>query len=144
MSEARHQVRCRPHAVTIDQEGHRVPPVVAFESGRWADEFAEPFISASRTPWERRGDLEAQIGANAVGVSRMAELVSGIGAASFRSQAASLLDYGERRMTAALRHLPEGAYAFADFMELGDVDVAIRVVVTIADGRLTADFTGSR
>ena len=56
------------HAVTIDQEGHRVPPVVAFESGRWADEFAEPFIAASRTPWERRGDLDAQIGANAVGV----------------------------------------------------------------------------
>ncbi|HEX2404392.1 MAG TPA: hydantoinase B/oxoprolinase family protein, partial [Acidimicrobiia bacterium] len=81
------------HAVTIDQEGHRVPPVVAFESGRWAAEFAEPFISASRTPWERRGDLEAQIGANAVGVSRMAELVSGVGAMSFRSQAASLLDY---------------------------------------------------
>jgi N-methylhydantoinase B len=131
-------------AVTIDQEGHRVPPVVAFESGRWADEFAEPFVSASRTPWERRGDLEAQIGANAVGVSRMEELVSGVGAASFRSQAASQLDYGERRMTAALRHLPEGAYAFTDFMELGDSDVAIRVVVTIADGRLTADFTGSR
>ena len=42
-------------AVTIDQEGHRVPPVVALESGRWADEFAEPFVSASRTPWERRG-----------------------------------------------------------------------------------------
>ncbi len=132
------------HAVSIDQEGHRVPPVVAFESGRWADEFAEPFISASRTPWERRGDLEAQIGANAIGVSRMAELVSGIGAESFRSKAASLLDYGERRMTAALRHLPDGSYAFADFMELGDIDIAIRVVVTIADGRLTADFTGSQ
>ena len=29
-------------------------------------------------------------------------------------------------------------------MELGDSDVAIRAVVTIADGRLTADFTGSR
>ena len=70
--------------------------------------------------------------------------MSGVGAASFRSQAASQLDYGERRMTAALRHLPEGAYAFTDFMELGDSDVAIRVVVTIADGRLTADFTGSR
>ena len=131
------------HAVTIDQEGHRVPPVVAFESGGWAEHFARPFISASRTPWERRGDLEAQIGANGVGVSRMAELVAGIGAASFRALAGSLLDYGERRMTAALRHLPDGAYRFTDFMELGDIDVPIHVVVTIGDGRLAADFTGS-
>ena len=131
------------HAVEIEQEGHRVPPVVAFESGRWAEEFTKPFIAASRTPWERRGDLEAQIGANGVGVRRVAELVSGVGEVSFRILAASLLDYGERRMTAALRRLPDGAYRFTDFMELGESDVAIRVVVTIGHGRLEADFTGS-
>ena len=46
-------------------------------------------------------------------------------------------------MTAALCHLPEGQYSFTDFMELGEDDVRIRVTVTIADGRLTSDFTGS-
>jgi N-methylhydantoinase B len=46
-------------------------------------------------------------------------------------------------MTAALYHLPEGQYSFTDFMELGEDDVRIRVTVTIADGRLTSDFTGS-
>jgi N-methylhydantoinase B len=131
------------HAVTVDQEGHRVPPMIAFEGGRWADEFAEPFIAASRTPWERRGDLEAQIGANAVGATRMAELVSEEGVSPFDSLTGSLLDYGERRMTAALRSLPEGAYPFADFMELGEEDVAITVTVLVSDGRLTADFSGS-
>ncbi|HJQ91394.1 MAG TPA: hydantoinase B/oxoprolinase family protein [Acidimicrobiia bacterium] len=131
------------HAVTVDQEGHRVPPVVAFESGQWADDFAEPFIAASRTPWERRGDLEAQIGANAVGATRLAELVAGVAGVPFASMAASLLDYGERRTIAALRQLPEGEFAFADFMELEEADVGIRVTVTIGDGRLTADFTGS-
>jgi len=131
------------HAVTLDQEGHRVPPTVAYENGGWAEGFSEPFISASRTPWERRGDLEAQIGANAVGAARIAELVAREGVEVFDSTAAALLDYGERRMTAALSELPEGEYSFVDFMELGDEDVAIRVRVTIADGRLTADFTGS-
>ena len=131
------------HAVTVDQEGHRVSPMVAYESGGWADDFAEPFIAASRTPWERRGDLEAQIGANAVGAARMAELVSGVGAEPFSSMAASLLDYGERRTTAALRHLPDGEYQFSDFMELGDEDIRIAVTVTIADGLLAADFTGT-
>ncbi|HEX5695970.1 MAG TPA: hydantoinase B/oxoprolinase family protein, partial [Acidimicrobiia bacterium] len=131
------------HAVTIDQEGHRVSPMIAFADGGWAEEFIEPFVSASRTPWERRGDLEAQAGANAVGAARMVELVGRAETGQFDSLAASLLGYGERRMTAALELLPDGEYSFLDFMEHGDSDVAIRVKVTISGGGLTADFSGT-
>jgi N-methylhydantoinase B len=131
------------HAVSVDQEGHRVPPVQAVADGRWVDEFSEPFIAASRTPWERRGDLEAQIGANAVGVTRIPELVMATSVADFGGLTDELLAYGERRMTAALRRLPEGEYRFEDFMEMDETDVAIRVKVTVSDGRLDADFTGS-
>jgi len=131
------------HAVTLAQEGHRVPPTVAYADGDWAEEFAEPFIAASRTPWERRGDLAAQIGANAVGAKRLTELVRRDGVDEFESLSESLLDYGERRMRAALGLLPEGDYSFVDFMEMGEEDVVIRVNVTISDGRLVADFTGS-
>jgi N-methylhydantoinase B len=131
------------HAVTLAQEGHRVPPTVAYADGDWAEEFAEPFIAASRTPWERRGDLAAQIGANAVGAKRLIELVRLEGVDEFESLSRSLLDYGERRMRAALGMLPEGDYPFADFMEMGEEDVVIRVNVIISDGRLIADFTGS-
>jgi len=131
------------HAVTLDQEGHRVSPTVAYADGNWAEEFAEPFIAASRTPWERRGDLAAQIGANAVGAKRLIELVRREGVDEFESMSGSLLDYGERRMRAALGVLPEGDYSFVDFMEMGEEDVVIRVKVVISDGRLVADFTGS-
>jgi N-methylhydantoinase B len=130
-------------ATTIDQEGHRVEPVVAVEDGRWAEDFAEPFIAASRTPWERRGDLAAQIGSNAVGASRILELISDYGDAAFEHLAHSLLDYGERRMRAALVALPEGSWRFTDYMEHGEDDVVIGVDVTIADGGLMADFSGS-
>jgi len=131
------------HAVTIDQEGHRVGPMAAFADGQWVEDFALPFVSASRTPWERRGDLEAQIGANAVGVVRISELVARQGAESFAALTGSLLDYGEGRMTTALEHLPDGEYSFLDFMELGDDDVAICVKVVVEGGSLTADFSGS-
>ncbi|HEU4917929.1 MAG TPA: hydantoinase B/oxoprolinase family protein [Acidimicrobiia bacterium] len=130
-------------AITVDQEGHRVRPMPAVEDGRWVEGFAEPFIAASRTPWERRGDLAAQIGSNAVGTARMIELISAYGQSEFDALAADLLDYGERRMAAALGSLPEGAYRFKDFMEHGEDDVAITVTVTVAEGVLTADFTGS-
>jgi N-methylhydantoinase B len=131
------------HAVRLDQEGHIVSPTVAVRAGSWVDEFADPFVSASRTPWERRGDLEAQIGANAVGAARVAELVSAGTVDAFGRLTGSLLDYGERRMTAALGQLPDGRYDFEDYMEHGEADVAIRVTVIIDGGHLVADFSNS-
>ncbi|MEX2252161.1 MAG: hydantoinase B/oxoprolinase family protein [Acidimicrobiia bacterium] len=131
------------HAVTVDQEGHRVPPTLAVSDDRWVEGFSEPFVTASRTPWERRGDLAAQIGANAVGARRLEELVETEGHETFSTVSSALLDYGERRMTAALSTLPDGVFEFVDFMEHGDRDVAIRVRVSIEGQSLTADFTGS-
>ncbi len=131
------------HAITVDQEGHRVAPCVAWADDTWSEEFLDPFLSASRTPWERRGDLEAQIGANAVGSARISELIGREGPDRFRSVGDALLSYGERRMLAALTALPDGSYRFRDHMENGDRDVTIEVEVVIDGGTLTADFTGT-
>jgi N-methylhydantoinase B len=131
------------HAVTVDQEGHRVPPTLAVSHDSWVTDFSEPFVAASRTPWERLGDLAAQIGANAMGARRFEKLVALEGRERFSVVASALLDYGERRMTAALSALPDGVFEFEDYMEHGDRDVAIRVRISIEGQGLTADFTGS-
>lgn len=131
------------HAVTIDQEGHRVPPILAVEDGEWAEEFVGPFVTASRTPWERRGDLDAQMGANAVASRRLADLVVTEGFDRYVEVTTALLDYGERRMRASIGELPDGTYRFGDVMEHGNEDVTIRVEVTVNGDILTADFSGS-
>lgn len=131
------------HATRVDQEGHRVPPTVAVRNGRLVPEFYEPFVNASRTPWERRGDLDAQMGANAVAVRRLSELVEREGLERYAEVASALLDYGERRTLAALSAVPDGSYEFEDFMELGEQDIAIRVNVTVDGESLHADFEGS-
>lgn len=131
------------HAVRLEQEGHIVPPMVAVRDGEWTDGFLEPFLDASRTPWERRGDLDGQMGANAIAARRLTELVESEGIDRYREVADALLDYGERRMTAALAELPDGTYEFEDSMELGLSDVAIRVAVTVDGDWLSADFTGT-
>ena len=131
------------HAVRLEQEGHIVPPTVAVEGGVWTDEFLLPFLDASRTPWERRGDLDGQMGANAVASRRLVEMIEGEGIDRFSELSGALLDYGERRMVAALGDLPNGTYEFVDYMELGDEDIAIKVSIEVAEGALTADFTGS-
>ncbi|MGB7859627.1 MAG: hydantoinase B/oxoprolinase family protein [Acidimicrobiia bacterium] len=131
------------HAVTVDQEGHRVPPTICVRDDEWLPEFVVPFVTASRTPWERRGDLDAQMGANAVAVRRLIDLIEREGLKKFESVTEALLGYGERRMVAALTDLPDGRYAFEDFMELGGSDIAIRVVVSVDGDHLFADFSGS-
>jgi N-methylhydantoinase B len=131
------------HAVRIEQEGVRVPPTLAVADDAWQDDFRLPFVSASRTRWEREGDLDAQLGANAVAVRRLAELVEREGLERFLAVSSALLDYGERRMAAALEALPDGTYAFEDVVEVGEQDVPIRVSVTIEAATLTADFTGT-
>ena len=131
------------HAVRLEQEGHVVSPVVAVRDGVWVEEFFDAFTNASRTPWERRGDLDGQMGANAVATKRLAELVRSEGLDHYQSVSQALLDYGERRMVAALSAVPDGRYEFEDYMELGDADISIRVAVTVDGDHLSADFGGS-
>lgn len=131
------------HATRLDQEGHVVSPMRAAVSGVWEEDFVEPFLAATRTPGERRGDLSAQIGANEVGARRLLELIQSEGEASYHRLTGALMDYGERRMRSALRAVPDGIYPFSDVMEWDEVDVPIEVVVTIDGDSLTADFDGT-
>ena len=131
------------HAVVVDQEGHRVVPMPAVRNGRWIPEFSEPFLAATRTPAERRGDLAAQLGANETGARRLEQLISREGSDRFAAMTRSLLAYGERRMRSAIAVLPDGEYRFTDVMEWGDTDLPITATVTIDGTDLAADFTGT-
>lgn len=127
-----------PDATTIHQEGVRIPPVLLSPA------VVAMFVANSRTPDERRGDLDAQIGANAVGIARLAALVasSSAGTAGF----ADVVGYGERRMRALLAALPDGSWSFADVMDSvapGGPPADVRVTVTVAGDEVTFDFTGS-
>src|SRR3546814_8054083 len=57
-------------ATEIQQEGLRLPPT------RLTDEIRAILLAASRTPDERAGDLDAQVGANLVGAQRSEEHTS--------------------------------------------------------------------
>src|SRR5437660_10407753 len=58
-------------ATDIAQEGLRLPPVVLTEDLRAV------LLANTRTPDERAGDLDAQVGANVLGVARLSAIVAG-------------------------------------------------------------------
>ena len=127
-----------PDATEIFQEGIRIPPV------RWTPEVEVLIVAASRTPGERRGDLDAQLGANQLGVARLRELPL----ADEPDVFCEIVDYGERRMRAAIAALADGEYSFSDALDStggpGPAEPAtIRLTVTVLGDTITFDFTGT-
>jgi len=108
---------------------------------RLTDEVRAILLANSRTPVERAGDLDAQVGANAVGVERLARLAD--------EPLAEALDYGERRMRVALGDLPRGTWRFEDVLDSfgpadhQQVETTIRLALTVHDAGVTVDFTGT-
>jgi N-methylhydantoinase B len=131
------------HATTVQQEGHVVAPTPAVRDGEWISDFVDPFLAATRTPAERLGDLSAQLGANEAGAQRLETLAAEAGIDAYLGVAEALLDYGERRMRAAVAALPDGEYRFTDYMEWGDDTLPISVSVTIDGDAVLADFSGT-
>lgn len=64
-----------PIARELIQEGLIIPPVKLFEGGRLQQGLMDLILRNTRSPWERAGDLRAQMAANQRGVERLAALV---------------------------------------------------------------------
>ncbi len=124
-------------ATEIYQEGLRIPPVLLTGA------IEDILCANSRTPAERRGDLDAQRGANVVGVERLAALAAT--GAPFDEVTA----YGERRMRAALSEVPDGRWTFADVIDSCGPSPAqqrparIEVTLTVEGETAVFDFTGT-
>ncbi len=127
-------------ATEIHQEGLRMPPM------RLTSEVRALLLAASRTPWERAGDLDAQVGANVVGVARLARFAD--------APVGAVLAHGERRCDAVLRAAPQGRWRASDQLDSTGPGVdqqhpaTLCCEVTIDHGdrdgpTITFDFTGT-
>jgi len=135
-----------PIAHEVYEEGVRIPPMFVRRGGREEPEVMKLLLANVRTPHERRADLAAQLGAQVTGGRRLAELAAAEGAAALERAAEALLDVTERHARRLVRQLPQGRWRFEDALDddgLGPGPIPIRVALTIAGGRVRADFTGT-
>ncbi|MGH9775555.1 MAG: hydantoinase B/oxoprolinase family protein [Candidatus Acidiferrales bacterium] len=130
----------------IFQEGLRIPPVKILERGRIVPGVIALLLENVRTPREREGDLTAQVAACRIGERRVGDITRKFGRAVVREYGRHLLDYSERMMSIALRHIPAGTYRAEDFLDddgISGKPIRIHVSIEIGRGRATVDFTGS-
>ena len=132
----------------IFQEGVRIPPVRIVRGGEVDREMLDLILLNVRTPKEREGDLESQIGACRVGEQRILELAAKYEHAQLQSLIEELLDYSERLVRAELRSMPAGEFSAEDWLDEDGVTdeprkIAVRLQFDPQAAQVHVDFTGS-
>ena len=122
---------------TLAEEGVVISPRPVSE------EAIAEIVSGMRQPGERRADLRAQLAANRVGATRLAELAQRVGLERLKEATDAVLDYAERRTRACLAMMRDGIYEAEDVLEAAETDIPIKLRAEIEGERLTLDFSGS-
>ena len=133
-------------ATEIYQEGLRIPPIKIAENYELDQRLVELIGANIRQPDKTLGDLRAQTAALEIGEKAVIELVNHFGVTEFCALSDEAIESSERRMRTSLREIPEGCYSAEYFVDDdGVVDEPIRIAVriTVGNGEIEVDFTGS-
>jgi N-methylhydantoinase B len=128
------------------QEGLLIPPMKILREGEFNEDFLLLYRSNVRTPDINLGDIKAMMAALEVGQRRVEEVIQRHGLATFMQAQSDLMDYAEAKARDAFRHIPDGSYDFWDYLDddaFSQVPVRIQVNMTVNDGRIHLDYTGS-
>jgi N-methylhydantoinase B/oxoprolinase/acetone carboxylase alpha subunit len=135
-----------PLATELFQEGLIIPPLKLYARGRMNRAVFDLILSNVRTPDERRGDLLAQVAANEIGRARLEEAVARFGAGKVRLYSTLIQDYTEGFLRETIRSIPDGTYAFEDFLDndgISEGPLKIAVCLMIRGDRAIVDFSHS-
>ena len=135
-----------PRATESHQEGVRFPPVKLIRAGVMQQDILDILGANSRVPQSNWGDLNGQLNALDLGERRLADLLGAYGEAAVAEAFGLLMDRAESLMRGEIEALPDGDYAFEDFLDNdGVVDEPLRIALDmrIAGGRLVLDFSRS-
>lgn len=132
----------------IYQEGLRIPPVKIVSGGTLVRDLFDLLLHNVRTPFEREGDLKAQLGACQIGETRLLELIRKFGLQKSQQLGEAILAYSEQLMRNVLAKMPEGSYQAEDFLDddgTSDQPIPIRTALRLfpEEQRAEIDFAGS-
>ena len=135
-----------PSLSEIFQEGLRIPPMKLVKQGKMNDDLLGIMMANIREPEVSMGDIRAMLGSLETGEIRVRELIERHGAQTFLNAQTDLQDYTAKKARDVLRLIPDGTYEFWDFMDddkVTRIPLRVRVKLTVKDGKLNIDLTGT-
>ena len=128
-------------------EGVLLPPVRLYRAGEANRGVLAIIERNSRAPKKVIGDVHALVAGVNVVARRMEELVARYGADELSRQIAFYVDYTTRRFAEEIKRIPAGTYRGRFTIDTDGVTPGrtfdVVVAVTVAEGRVTVDFTGT-
>jgi N-methylhydantoinase B len=128
------------------EEGLQIPPMKLVRAGEMNEDFLRLYRANCRTPDANLGDVKAMLAALRVAEKRVLEIVESHGADTLLAAQAALADYAATKALAVQKSIPDGSYAFWDYLDddyNSPIPVRVRCEVTVRDGHVHLDFSGS-
>lgn len=135
-----------PKATESFQEGVRIPPVKLIAAGEMRQDVLDILAANTRVPISNWGDLNGQLNALDLGMRRFDALLDEYGEATIATAFDAFSDRAEALMRAAIRALPDGQYAFEDYLDndgITDTRLTIALDLQIAGDTMVLDFSRS-
>ena len=130
----------------IFQEGLILPPMKLVRGGALNADIISVIAANCRLPEQNVADLKAMLGALDTGRRRIADIIAQHGVETFLAAQVAVQDYTAAKARAVLRRVPDGVFEFWDYMDddlVSRVPVRMRVRMTVRDGELELDATGT-
>jgi N-methylhydantoinase B len=130
----------------IYAEGVRIPPLKMYDAGEPNETFFTLMEANVRVPVKVFGDFRAQLAACHIAEQGFLDLLREYGKDKVRRYLTELIDYTERLTRAAIAELPDGVFAFEDFIDDDGIDdrpIPLKVTITKKGDRMSVDWTGS-
>jgi N-methylhydantoinase B len=131
-----------PDADDLYQEGFRIPPQPLHREGKPNRQLLELFLANSRSPAENAGDVKAMLAALNTGEHRIGAIVAKFGVDVVRGAMADMLDWTECRARQLIGEIPDGDYAFADYLDDG-IPIRLAVTVRVRGDEIELDYDGT-
>ena len=131
----------------IFQEGLRIPPIKLYAGGKLNETMWRLIEKNVRIPIQVLGDMRAQLSACTVAENQFLELVDRFGLETTQFYMGEVIDHAERLTRAAIRKLPDGEFAFEDWIDDDGIDrdrpIRLHCTITKHDDAIRVDWAGS-
>lgn len=127
----------------IHEEGFIIPPTLLYRAGNPNQDLFRFLRANVRVPDIVIGDLAAQVTSNQVVAQRVVDLLAESHLTGLDGIAAEIIRRSETAMREAITALPEGTYHGAVEADGDQEPIHIKLALTIADGTVRADFSGT-
>ena len=131
----------------IFQEGLRIPPIKLYMAGELNETMWRLIEKNVRIPIQVLGDMRAQLSACTIAENQFLELVDRFGLETTRFYMGEVIDHTERLARAAIRKLPDGEFAFEDWVDDDGIDrdrpIRLFCKITKRDDAIRVDWAGS-